>query len=45
MSPPDNLRTGELEPVCRCGNTGCIEASGGGWALLRDLRRIDAALA
>lgn len=24
-------------PVCRCGNTGCVEARAGGWALLRDL--------
>lgn len=26
------------EPLCRCGNTGCVEAYVGGWALLRDLR-------
>jgi len=26
------------EPACRCGNTGCVEAYAGGWALLRDLR-------
>jgi predicted NBD/HSP70 family sugar kinase len=26
------------EPVCRCGNTGCVEAYAGGWALIRDLR-------
>ncbi len=38
ISPPDNVATDESEPVCRCGNTGCIEAYGGGWALLRDLR-------
>lgn len=25
------------EPVCRCGNTGCVEAYAGGWALVRDL--------
>lgn len=25
-------------PACRCGNTGCIEAYAGGWALIRDLR-------
>ncbi|MFE2942830.1 ROK family protein [Streptomyces sp. NPDC059255] len=25
-------------PVCRCGNTGCVEAYAGGWALVRDLR-------
>ncbi len=35
ISPPEEA----VEPqVCRCGNTGCIEAYGGGWALLRDLR-------
>ena len=28
----------ETEPVCRCGNTGCVEAYAGGWALVRDLR-------
>ena len=38
ISPPDNTPTEESAPVCRCGNTGCIEAYGGGWALLRDLR-------
>jgi predicted NBD/HSP70 family sugar kinase len=38
ISPPDNMPTDDSEPVCRCGNTGCIEAYGGGWALLRDLR-------
>jgi predicted NBD/HSP70 family sugar kinase len=26
------------EPLCRCGNTGCVEAYAGGWALARDLR-------
>ncbi|WP_436531740.1 ROK family transcriptional regulator [Actinoplanes sp. HUAS TT8] len=26
------------EPVCRCGNVGCVEAYAGGWALVRDLR-------
>ena len=25
-------------PLCRCGNTGCVEARAGGWALIRDLR-------
>jgi len=29
---------GTTEPVCRCGNTGCLEAYAGGWALVRDLR-------
>lgn len=24
---------------CRCGNTGCVEALAGGWAILRDLNR------
>lgn len=24
-------------PLCRCGNSGCIEAYAGGWALVRDL--------
>jgi predicted NBD/HSP70 family sugar kinase len=28
----------DTEPVCRCGNTGCVEAYAGGWALVRDLR-------
>ncbi|ORV88264.1 hypothetical protein AWC12_13690 [Mycolicibacterium iranicum] len=36
ISPPEE--TVEPQPVCRCGNTGCIEAYGGGWALMRDLR-------
>jgi predicted NBD/HSP70 family sugar kinase len=26
------------EPVCLCGNIGCVEAYAGGWALIRDLR-------
>jgi predicted NBD/HSP70 family sugar kinase/biotin operon repressor len=26
------------EPECRCGNSGCLEAYAGGWALLRDLQ-------
>jgi predicted NBD/HSP70 family sugar kinase len=26
------------EPICRCGNTGCVEAYAGGWAIVRDLR-------
>ncbi|MGV9773136.1 ROK family protein [Streptosporangium sp. NPDC003464] len=25
-------------PVCRCGNSGCLESYAGGWALVRDLR-------
>ncbi|MFI7602971.1 ROK family protein [Actinoplanes sp. NPDC049681] len=28
----------ESEPQCRCGNSGCVEAYAGGWALVRDLR-------
>ena len=26
------------EPICRCRNTGCVEAYAGGWAMARDLR-------
>lgn len=29
---------GETEPLCRCGNIGCVEAYVGGWALQRALR-------
>jgi predicted NBD/HSP70 family sugar kinase len=29
---------GETQPLCRCGNVGCVEAVAGGWALARDLR-------
>ncbi|GAA4676578.1 ROK family protein [Frondihabitans cladoniiphilus] len=32
------IREGEPEAACRCGNTGCVEAYAGGWAILRDLR-------
>jgi len=28
----------DTEPICRCGNAGCLEAYAGGWALIRDLR-------
>jgi predicted NBD/HSP70 family sugar kinase len=28
----------DTEPLCRCGNTGCVEAYAGGWAIVRDLR-------
>jgi predicted NBD/HSP70 family sugar kinase len=28
----------DTEPVCQCGNTGCVEAYAGGWAIVRDLR-------
>lgn len=27
------------DPVCRCGNRGCLEALAGGWAMARELRR------
>ncbi|MBT0773940.1 ROK family protein [Kineosporia sp. J2-2] len=26
------------QPLCRCGNVGCVEAYVGGWALMRDLQ-------
>jgi predicted NBD/HSP70 family sugar kinase len=26
------------DPPCTCGNTGCVEATAGGWALVRDLQ-------
>ena len=36
-----HLFVGQLEPehseVCRCGNTGCLEAYASGWAICRDL--------
>jgi predicted NBD/HSP70 family sugar kinase len=32
------IRDDADEPLCRCGNTGCVEAYAGGWALVRDLR-------
>jgi predicted NBD/HSP70 family sugar kinase len=32
------VENADIEPVCRCGNTGCVEAYAGGWALIRDLR-------
>lgn len=32
------IRDDAAEPLCRCGNTGCVEAYTGGWALVRDLR-------
>lgn len=34
---PDTEPDTEEEPHCRCGNTGCVEAYAGGWALVRDL--------
>ena len=30
------------EPLCRCGNTGCVEAYTSGWALVRDLGKAGA---
>jgi predicted NBD/HSP70 family sugar kinase len=30
---------GRDAPLCRCGNTGCVEAYAGGWALVRDLQK------
>jgi predicted NBD/HSP70 family sugar kinase len=38
INPPDDGLSADGPPVCRCGNTGCLEAYAGGWALLRDLR-------
>ncbi|MGI5228093.1 ROK family protein [Actinoallomurus sp. CA-142502] len=32
-------RTGD-PPLCRCGNSGCVEAYASGWALVRDLREL-----
>jgi predicted NBD/HSP70 family sugar kinase len=32
------IHNGDEAPLCRCGNTGCVEAYAGGWALVRDLR-------
>lgn len=29
---------GYREHQCRCGNTGCVEAAAGGWAIVRDLQ-------
>jgi predicted NBD/HSP70 family sugar kinase len=34
LTAPD----GGEQPLCRCGNTGCLEAYAGGWALTRDLQ-------
>jgi predicted NBD/HSP70 family sugar kinase len=31
--------SGYGDPVCRCGNVGCLEAVAGGWALARDLEQ------
>ena len=29
---------GHGDPLCRCGNIGCVESIAGGWAIARDLR-------
>lgn len=34
-----HVQTGPVEVMCRCGNPGCLEASAGGAALARDLRK------
>lgn len=34
LTQPDD----EDQPLCRCGNVGCVEAYVGGWALMRDLQ-------
>ncbi len=28
-------------PLCRCGKLGCVEARAGGWAIARDLRKLE----
>jgi len=28
-------------PLCRCGKLGCVEARAGGWAIARDLKKLD----
>jgi len=38
INPRDDALVSADPPVCRCGNTGCLEAYAGGWALIRDLR-------
>jgi predicted NBD/HSP70 family sugar kinase len=34
VTAPDGVE----QPLCRCGNTGCLEAYAGGWAITRDLQ-------
>lgn len=34
---PLNRSPSPEEPICRCGNHGCVEAYASGWALVRDL--------
>lgn len=38
-----HIRRSETDdaPLCRCGMPGCVEAYAGGWALVRDLGRVD----
>jgi predicted NBD/HSP70 family sugar kinase len=36
--PDDYPNVHASEPLCRCRNTGCVEAYAGGWAMARDLR-------
>ena len=36
--PPGHPEGDADEPLCRCRNTGCVEAYAGGWAMARDLR-------
>lgn len=31
---------GHGDPLCRCGNRGCLESLAGGWALARDLQEV-----
>ncbi|MHB1614222.1 MAG: ROK family protein [Actinomycetes bacterium] len=35
---------GHGDPACRCGNSGCVEAMAGGWAIVRDLKKSGAAV-
>lgn len=39
LEDPDR-EPGAGAPLCKCGNTGCLEAYAGGWALLRDLQAL-----
>lgn len=35
-----DVADGRPPPLCRCGNTGCVEAYAGGWAIVRDLAEL-----
>lgn len=35
---PMSLPGDDEGPLCKCGNSGCLEARAGGWAILRDLQ-------